>query len=116
MRFGRKIIFSSTVPREALAWPSPRCVRSIPNRVGRLIDSTDLQIALDRGAIVIAVVSTDEKAQVVRGLLSEYKPADDLQVIVTSQLTPEKTVVDRVLEITENAGVQCVYDGVGKGM
>jgi NADPH2:quinone reductase len=62
-----------------------------------------LQWAVALGASVIAVVSTDAKAEVARKHGAE-------QVIVSSR----ENLVERVREITKRRGVAVVYDGVGK--
>lgn len=62
------------------------------------------QIAVDVGATVIATVSSEEKARVVREHGAQH-------VIVTAQ----QNVVDEVLKITNGEGVAGIFDGVGKG-
>ncbi len=62
-----------------------------------------LQWAVSLGAAVIAVVSSDAKAEVAR----RHGAA---RVIVSSR----ENIVERVREITKRRGVSVVYDGVGK--
>ncbi|KAJ7597729.1 NAD(P)-binding protein [Mycena floridula] len=62
-----------------------------------------LQLAKHIGATVIGTTSTKEKAE-----LAKAHGAD--HVI----LYPVENTVDRVLEITNGAGVEAVFDGVGK--
>jgi NADPH2:quinone reductase len=60
-----------------------------------------VKMAKLRGATVIATVSSDEKAQIARACGADYviKYTDG--------------VVERVMELTQNQGVDVVYDGVG---
>ncbi|KAI9139529.1 quinone oxidoreductase [Paraphysoderma sedebokerense] len=62
-----------------------------------------VQICKHFGATVIGTVSTEEKAQMVRGLGADH-------VVIYSTTS----VVDEVNKITNNKGVQAVFDGVGK--
>jgi NADPH2:quinone reductase len=62
-----------------------------------------LQWAVALGASVIAVVSTDAKAEVARKHGAKH-------VVVSSR----ENLVERVREITKRRGVAVVYDGVGK--
>jgi len=61
------------------------------------------QLALNVGATVIATVSTEEKAKIVRDLGAQH-------IIITSK----QSTVDEVLRITNGEGVQGIFDGVGK--
>jgi len=62
-----------------------------------------IQVAKQRGARVITTVSTDEKAVEARKL-----GADEV-ILYTKQ-----DVLAEVKRLTDNKGVHCVYDGVGK--
>jgi NADPH:quinone reductase-like Zn-dependent oxidoreductase len=61
------------------------------------------QYAKFKGATVIGTTSTEEKAQLAK------KHGADHVILYTKEDT-----VQRVLEITNGAGVDAVYDGVGK--
>jgi len=62
-----------------------------------------VQIALGRGATVIAVVSSDSKAALVKSLGAQH-------VIVTKY----QNTIDEALKITGGKGVNAIFDGVGK--
>ena len=55
------------------------------------------------GAKVIGTTSTIEKAQIAKNNGCDH-------VILYNQ----ENVYDKVMEYTENKGVECVYDGIGK--
>lgn len=78
----------------------------VPSPQGNLRRSCCLcpQIAVKRGATVIATVSTEAKAEFVRKLGAQH-------VIIST----ESNVADEVLKLTGGQGVHAVFDGTGKG-
>jgi len=62
-----------------------------------------MQIALHKGATVIATVSSNEKAEFVRKLGAQH--------IINSTT---QSVVDEVLRITNGEGAEGIFDGIGK--
>ncbi|KAG8969737.1 hypothetical protein FRC03_001082 [Tulasnella sp. 419] len=61
------------------------------------------QIAVQKGATVIATVSSESKAQIVRGYGAHH-------VLISTQ----QNVADEVLRITGGEGVHGIFDGIGK--
>lgn len=69
-----------------------------------------VQLLKERGAHVLAVVSSEKKAELVRALGIEH-------LIITGRRETtdvDQQVVDKVMACTGGAGVQAVYDGIGR--